>query len=414
MRAKWLLVALVAALVPGLVLAQTEIAVDNTGVVTRPTVDGQVLPETHHVHTILWTDDASVTGETYNVYVSTKPITDVGAADAYLVGSGIPEGQQTYEYALLTPFAAGAVANYYAVTRVTSAGIERTSITAGSNATTSAVTGTAEYGQPMFWFVNEPFIDGEFGDWPFTPVYLDPTSPDNFYGGEISGPDDMSGDIALGINDENLFFMARTTDDALVNTIEGGTTDIWKGDAAEWYVSLYDLRPSEPRHATMQWGNETDPSKAEPDYQIDIAGNAFDDPIRSCVYASGAINATYMEPLRGLEVQTKLNGQGEGGWSLEAMMPLTGLAQDPAVIEPYDPQIGHILGCTYALADGDDPSGGRAGQLFWAKDASVNNAWNVPASFQREMVIYDPKVFGEGTATSVEQRSWGQLKAGSN
>lgn len=412
MRTKWLWAALGLALGPSLALAQTEIAVENTGVVTRPSVAGQVLPETHYVHTILWTDDGTVSGETYNVYVSTAPITDVGAANVFRVGTGISESTQAFEYALLTPFAPGPVSNYYAVTRVSGAGAESTRITAGSNATTMATGGTAEFGQPMYWFVDEPIIDGEFGDWPATPVYLDPASPDNFYGGEINGPDDMSGDIAMGINAQNLFYMAQTTDDVLVNVNETGSTNIWQGDAAEWYVSFYDLRPSTPRHATMQWGNETDPTKAEPDYQIDIAANAFDNPNRSCIYASSAINAAFSTPLVGLEVQTKLNGRGAGGWSIEAMQPLTGLAQDPAVIAPYRPQIGHILGCTFALADGDDPSGGRQGQLFWAKDESVNNAWNVPASFQREQVIYDPKVFGQGGTTAVEAQSWGQVKAG--
>ncbi|MBI2505049.1 MAG: hypothetical protein HYW07_17665 [Candidatus Latescibacteria bacterium] len=412
MRIKRLWAMAAVAMLPGLALAQTGISVENTGVVTRPTVAGQVLPETHNVHTIVWTDNGSVSGESYNVYVSDKAITDVGAGNVYRIGTEIPEGQQAYEYALQTPFTPGSVTNYYAVTVVSSAGAENTAITAGANATTAGTKGTAEFGQPIFWFVDEPFIDAEFDDWPFEPVFLDPSSPNYWYGGEIDGPNDMSGDVAQGIDAKNLYFLGEVTDDGLVNVNATGTGDIWQGDAIEYYIGFYDLRPSEPRHPGTQWGNESDPTKAEPDWQLDISGNAFDEPNRSQNFAAGVhgTNQTGMGNL-GLEVLTKETSKG---WNLEARQPLVGLAQDPAVIAPFEPKIGYILGTTFALNDGDDPSGGRQGQLFWAKDESANNAWNTPSAWQKEQVIYDPKVFGLGGGvrpTAVEAKSWGQVKA---
>jgi len=409
MRSKWLGALAAVALLSGWALAQTGISVENTGVVTRPMVAGQVLPETHNVHTILWTDDGSASGESYNVYVSDAPITDVGAANVYRIGTQIPEGKQAYEHALLTPFAPGSVTNYYAVT-VVKGGAENSKVTAGVNATTGGTNGTTEFGQAMWWFLDAPFIDAEFGDWaPFTPLYLSPLDQ-HFVGGAADGPLDISGNIGLGINDTDLFFMGEVTDDALANTVATGDGGIWAGDNCEYYIGFYDQRPSTPRHPTTQWGNETDPTKAEPDWQLDIAGNAFDEPNRSQNYAAGMHGSlqTGMGNL-GLEVMTK---ETATGWNLEAGMPLSGLAQDPAVIAPFKPKIGMILPCTMALPDGDDPSGGRQAQLFWGKDAAQNNSWNTPSAWEKELVIYDPKVFGlGGGATSVEAKSWGQVKA---
>jgi hypothetical protein len=408
MRSKWLGALAAVVLLSGWALAQTGVSVENTGVVTRPAVAGQVLPETHNVHTIVWTDDKAASGESYNIYVSDKAITDVGADNVYRIGTQIPEGKQVYEHALLTPFAPGPVTNYYAVT-IVKGGAESTKVTAGTNATTAGTKGTTEFGQPLFWFTEAPFIDAEFGDWPFQPVYLSPLDQ-HFLGGALDGPQDQSGNVANGINDTDLFFMGEVTDDALVNTIATLDGGIWQGDVIETYIGFYDLRPSDPRHPTTQWGNESDPTKAAPDWQLDIAGNAFDEPNRSQNYAAGMHGAlqTGLGNL-GLEVLTK---ETAAGWNLEARQPLVGLAQDPAVIAPFKPKVGMILGSTIALADGDDPSGGRQAQLFWGKDAAQNNAWNTPAAWEKEQVIYDPKVFGlGGGATSVEAKSWGQIKS---
>jgi hypothetical protein len=394
MTSRWLCTLATVALLSGWALAQTDISVENTGVVTRPMVAGQALPETHNVHTILWTDDNRVSGESYNIYVSDQPITDVGAANVYRIGTQIPEGQQAYEHALLTPFAPGVVTNYYAVTQVSSTGLEDPKITPGANATTNSTSGTTEFGQPIWWFTEEPVIDAEFGDWaPFKPLYLSPNlrSVEN---GTSDGPQDQSGYVGMGINDTDLFFLGEITDDALVNVNPTGSGDIWQGDNGEYYIGFYDLRPSTSRHPETQWGNATDPTKAEPDWQLNIAGNAFSDPNRSQNYAAGKHGSfqTGMGNL-GLEVLTKETAKG---WNLEARQPLVGLAQDPKVIAPFRPKIGMVLPSNIALEDGDDPAGGRQAQLFWAKDTATNNSWSTPSVWEKEQVIYDPKVFGLG------------------
>jgi hypothetical protein len=389
--------------VPGLVFAQTEIGVENTGAVERPMVEGQVVIETNYVHTILWTDSGA---DSYDIYVSEAAITDIDAANVYKIAEGVAVGQQAYEYALQTPFAPGDVVNYYAVTASGSS-----AVTAGVNATTDGTAGTTDWSQPYFYFVDAPVIDANFGDWPFDPVSISPDNPDNYFGGEIDNAADFSGDIAMGTDADYIYFRAEMTDDVLVNVNESGASNIWEGDCIEWYIGLYDIRPSDELHPTQLFGNESDPAAAEPDWQLNIAGNAFDDPTRSHAYDNG-VAGDLLANLGGYGLEVA-NIETAVGWSIEASLPYEGLVLDPSLVSVYVPKIGHINLADYVGNDGDDPAGGRQGQLFWAKDESANNSWNNPAAWQNHHTIYDPKVFGlGGGATAVEAASWGQIKAG--
>jgi len=400
----WALISVVA--LPALVFAQTDIAVENTGIVERPVVEGQPLPETHYVHTILWTDSGAAS---YNVYQSDALITDIDAANVFQVGTDILAGQQAYEHALLTPHTPGDVSNYYAVTASGSS-----EVTAGVNATTDATSGTSDWAQAMYWFLEEPFIDGDFSEWAFPTVDVSPDSPDNFWSGEVDGPDDFSYSAATGIDADNIYFRVQAVDDLFVNVTEDGANDVWTGDGVEWYHSLYDMRPSKPRHPILMYGNESDPSKAEPDVQFVIAANAFDNPQRSHVYLDRENAGELMTSLgnMGLEVQTL---ETDNGWLIEARLPLEGIVLDPSVIAKFEARIGKIIGYNYAGNDGDDPAGGRQVWLCAAKDEAGINSWNTPSAYQLEQVIYDPRVFGLGAApTAVEEQSWGQIKAGFN
>jgi len=407
MRTKFLWAVVICALLPLMAFGQTDIFVEDIGTVERPLVETQAVPDLHYVHLIQWTDGSAAS---YNVYVSDAAITNVTADDVYRIGTQIPAGQQAYEYPLQTPEAPGEVTNFYAVTAVSAAGVENTAVTAGVSATTAGLAGITDFAQPMFWFIDAPAVDGDFGDWPFEAVYMDPESPDSFCAGDQDGASDISGFVANGLDADYLYFRAEVTDDALVNTVETGDGGIWNGDNVEWYLGLYDLRPSTPFHNEITYGNESDPTAAEPDWQMDIAGNAFDDAQRTFLYNQGKAG-DLNQPMGnyGLEVLTQETAEG---WSIEASIPFDGLAIDPSVVAPFAPKVGMIISSCFAIADGDNTEGGRDAQLFWASDASANNLWKTPATRQREQVIYDPRVFGLGALpTAVEAMSWGAIKA---
>jgi len=168
---RWLIVGLLLIGIPALSNAQipTDITVTNNNT----------------VHIISWTDAEGLTGETYNVYMSTSPITDVTAFTVYRIGTGIPEGVGSYEYQLYTPWEPGPVTYYYAVT-VVSEGVENTTIEPDVNATTTGEDGTTTWGWAAIWvdgtIFNPPVINGDFSDWPATPsfwVHCYPENPDN-------------------------------------------------------------------------------------------------------------------------------------------------------------------------------------------------------------------------------------------
>ena len=61
--------------------------------------------------------------------------------------------------------------------------------------------------------------------------------------------------------------LVERADDVLVNPRPPGVSDQWRGDVVEYYIGLYDRRPSDAPHDDYQGGDE-------PDYEIHIKANA--------------------------------------------------------------------------------------------------------------------------------------------
>ena len=376
-------------LLPALVAAQSSINIEDVGIIERPLVEGQVVPDVSYVHNIQWTDDGS---GPYTVWVSDSQITDAGADNVFVIGTGIPERQQQYEYPIHTPFAAGAVSNFYAVSG------------GDVTATTSATGGNATHNEPLFWFLDAPFIDGDLSDWTHQPISI--LSSSNFVNGESDGDEDLSLTTAMGIDADAIYMQCDVTDDIRSNALEDGP-GVWQGDGCEWYIGYYDIRPSTPRHIESQCGAETD-------WQFVIAYNAVDgnrapfgDGGETCAdnFNSGMLIGT------GIDLFASGETLADENWRVEASIPHDGLVIDRAV--RWNPTIGDISPATIAVNDQDDPAGGRQGQPFWGQDAFIGEAWHAPASWENTVTIYDPKVFGLGLGggpTAVEENSWGALK----
>ncbi|MCD6165573.1 hypothetical protein J7K19_02540 [bacterium] len=361
------------------------------GAVTYPTLaqtpQNIAVTNQNTVHIITWTDQANLSGETYNVYVSQVPITDLNFSSAYLIGTQIPEGQQSYEYQLFTPFESRLVIYYYAVTS-TVAGIENTTIIPGKNATTVGEDGTTTWGAPMIWFGKggfpPPVCDGEIDEWGFfNIIYLDPTSPVNkITSGEISDAADLSGYLWCGADEEALYFAADITDDYLENTYPFDVGDMWKGDAVEFFLGLYDLRPSDPRHEDYGF-------TSEPDFQILIKANAGTDPCFH-VYTNGKRTPGDMG-ITGTEqwCGPRIPGDLTSGYYIEAKLPYESLNWDPALPPVPHPKIGWVLPCNIMIDDTDTPGGvDREGQLSWSNHDDAGASWDRPDVWKHQVVIY--------------------------
>ena len=363
------------------------------GAVTYPTLaqtpQNIAVTNQNTVHIITWTDQANLSGETYNVYVSQVPITDLNFSSAYLIGTQIPEGQQSYEYQLFTPFESRLVTYYYAVTS-TVAGIENTTIIPGKNATTVGEDGTTTWGAPMIWFGKggfpPPVCDGEIDEWGFfNIIYLDPTSPVNkITSGEISDAADLSGYLWCGADEEALYFAADITDDYLENTYPFDVGDMWKGDAVEFFLGLYDLRPSDPRHEDYGF-------TSEPDFQILIKANAGTD-LCFHVYTNGKRTPGDMG-ITGTEqwCGPRILGDLTSGYYIEAKLPYESLNWDPALPPVPHPKIGWVLPCNIMIDDTDTPGGvDREGQLSWSNHDDAGASWDRPDVWKHQVVIYAP------------------------
>ncbi|RKY80909.1 hypothetical protein DRQ00_01215 [candidate division KSB1 bacterium] len=363
------------------------------GAVTYPTLaqtpQNIAVTNQNTVHIITWTDQANLSGETYNVYVSQVPITDLNFSSAYLIGTQIPEGQQSYEYQLFTPFESYPVTYYYAVTS-TVAGIENTTIIPGKNATTVGEDGTTTLGAQMIWFGKggfpPPVCDGDIEEWGFfNIIYLDPTSPVNkITSGEISDAADLSGYLWCGADEEALYFAADITDDYLENTYPFDVGDMWKGDAVEFFLGLYDLRPSDPRHEDYGF-------TSEPDFQILIKANAGTDPCFH-VYTNGKRTPGDMG-ITGTEqwCGPRIVGDLTSGYYIEAKLPYERLNWDPALPPVPHPKIGWVLPCNIMIDDTDTPGGvDREGQLSWSNHEDAGASWDRPDVWKHQVVIYAP------------------------
>ena len=186
---------------------------------------------------ITWVDETTITGETYNIYISESKITAVHIPGVVKVGRNIQEGKQQLLHTLFTPSDTGIVNYFYAVTSVDPAGIENETIIAGSNASASPIANKAIAVGNIPLIDRQVTIDGditEFQD--ITPFVMDSTC---WVEGLWDGPADLGAYVYLMMDIENLYIAVAVTDNALVQNFSGFST--WNGDSFEFNIGLYPL-----------------------------------------------------------------------------------------------------------------------------------------------------------------------------
>jgi len=214
------------------------------------------IPGTNY-NLVTWTENAGEEGETYSVYASTEPITDVTADGVDVIASGHLEGAPSVVHYLYAPLEDALVSYYYAVVCTDAA---QNVGPAGVSA--SAFTNTALGIPTISLDVPTGFVaDGFFEDWGDVPYFEMGVTP-NSWGissiwGAVDNDADASAKLYLAIDDEFLYVGV----DALDNVYNGyvGDGNWWDMDAFQLFIGLYDQ--SGPRHAALFRG-------AEPDYGL--------------------------------------------------------------------------------------------------------------------------------------------------
>jgi hypothetical protein len=208
---------------------------------------------------VTWSDNAGEDGETYNVYASTEPITDLSSPAVDVVAVNVLEGASAAVHYLFNPLEDAAVTYYYAV-----ACKDASNNVGGPGSAEGSITNTAKGVPTISLTPPAAFVaDGDLAEWydsGIVPFELGAT--ENSYGtphlgfGAVDNDADLYGTIYTAV-DENYLYVAAEILDDVVNTDDSGGW--WTADVVQICFGFYDQRG--PKHVGMERGDE-------PDYKI--------------------------------------------------------------------------------------------------------------------------------------------------
>ena len=194
---------------------------------------------------VTWIDVPDESGETYSVYYSLNPITDVEAEGVEAIASNLPEGNPVFEHVLRSANIDRSRIYYYAVTCKDLAG------NIGAAGTFGPVTNTAKGVVTVSINPPTPFVaDGNFSEWSgITPFVMQSALgtanvPSNYI---VTGDNDLSAELKVAVDANYLYVMMDVTDDAYHHP---QSLNPWERDEPDLYIGLYNLTKSHVAYGT--------------------------------------------------------------------------------------------------------------------------------------------------------------------
>ncbi len=208
---------------------------------------------------VTWTDVPGETKETYNIYYSKDPITNVKNPGVELVTTQttkIAEGIQVVEHLLRAPQTNQDVKYYYAISCTDAAG------NIGPLTQVGPITNAAK-GIAAFQIATPVFkADGDLSEWasiPYQNFKMSDGSAFKVANTVVDNDADCSGKIYLAMDKDNLYVAFDMEDDIVSHT---NTTSTYLNDSPDMFIGLYDGHGTP--HAGYQRG-------AQPDYHFRFA-----------------------------------------------------------------------------------------------------------------------------------------------
>ncbi len=208
---------------------------------------------------VIWQDNVGESGESYNVYASRQPITDVIDPNVEMIVKGVLEGTQNAIHYIYYPLEDNEMTYYYAVVCIDASGND------GPAGVSGAIVNTAKGIPTISLDVPAGFaVDGVFTEWwdsDIKPWVLKPEI-DNVAVGTINDSLDLMATVYLAIDDDYLYVAADVIDDVY----NFGAGEWWNQDAFEFFIGLYNSSGS--KHTSNKRGSE-------PDYKLQFHENGI-------------------------------------------------------------------------------------------------------------------------------------------
>jgi hypothetical protein len=254
-----------------------------------------------YTNTIIWQDVPGQSNETYNIYYSANPITDITAQGVEVAGIGIAHGAQTFVHKLIAPSTDQTVTYYYAVVCKSGDGLLGT-----PGATSSAVTNTAK-GVPV---INPTApanfqADGDLSEWanikPFR-LFVSDHSGTIVPNSKITSDTVSSGEIYVAVDKDYLYVAGHINTN---NIVFNASQSSWLNTSTDLFLGLYNWHGAP--HSALQGG-------AQPDYHFRFAQDRVivdNDGVDSLVVPGTNYfwGSRFPDPLAGYNFEAKISWQ---------------------------------------------------------------------------------------------------------
>jgi hypothetical protein len=319
------------------VLQQSGFKFDDVIAPNAPVVN--VIPSTY-TNLVTWLDVPGETGETYSVYYSANPITDVNADGVDIIASSVPHGTQVVEHVLRSANIDRPREYYYAVTAKDFAG------NVGLPGTSGMITNNARGVTTVSIHPPAAFVaDGNVDEWAgITSFYMLRDSGTANVVLNVTDDADCSAEAKVAVDQDYLYVMIDVTDD-----IVNAPLDInpWERDEPDLYIGLYNLTKSHVAYGTG----------ATADYQI-----RFDKDRVRVDAATDSDSLLFVGP------NYFWGEKFPSGYLIEAKIPLVDLAKKRNFGQTSNDTISWKIGdkIPFDIGINDNDGSGRDGMIFYS------------------------------------------------